>query len=76
MPDEQEPNTVTIMVPSKDPEKEEDLTPKHSKGKLILDEKDDQEIVSDSLPRFAEHAPAPYYIIADSLVRGRPPTED
>lgn len=44
--DGKDPNAVDIMVPSKDPEKEEDLTPKHDKGKQRQDEKDEPEIVS------------------------------
>lgn len=47
--DGKDPNAVDIMVPSKDPEKEEDLTPKHDKGKQRQDEKEEPEIVSTSL---------------------------
>lgn len=47
MPDEEEPRAVSIPVPSKDPEKEEDPTPKHSKGKWKdPKEEDEPEIVS------------------------------
>lgn len=46
MPDEKDPRAVEIMVPSTDPEKEEDLTPKHDKGKQRVEEKDEPEIVS------------------------------
>lgn len=44
MAEQNDPNSVTIMVPSKDPEQKEDLTPKHSKGKEPED-KDVTEIV-------------------------------
>jgi hypothetical protein len=45
MAEQNDPNSVTIMVPSKDPEQKEDPTPKHSKGKEPED-KDVPEIVS------------------------------
>lgn len=45
MPEENDPNSVTLMVPSTDPEKKEDPTPKHSKGKEPADDKDEPEIV-------------------------------
>lgn len=44
--DGKDPKAVDIMVPSTDPEKEEDLTPKHDKGKQRQDEKEEPEIVS------------------------------
>lgn len=44
--DGKDPNAVDIMVTSTDPEKEEDLTPKHDKGKQRQDEKEEPEIVS------------------------------
>jgi len=45
MPEQDDPRAVSLMVPSKDPEKEEDPTPKHSKGKLREPENDEPEIV-------------------------------
>lgn len=45
MAEENDPNSVTLMVKSKDPEKEEDLKPKHDKGKEPSDDKDEPEIV-------------------------------
>lgn len=49
MPKGDEPNAVTLMVPSTDPEKKEDDTPKHDKGKEPefgnKDGKDEAEIV-------------------------------
>ncbi|GMK57829.1 hypothetical protein CspeluHIS016_0406630 [Cutaneotrichosporon spelunceum] len=53
MAEQNDPNSVTIMVPSKDPEQKEDLTPKHSKGKEPED-KDVPEISEEDLQLKAE----------------------
>ncbi|BEJ12927.1 hypothetical protein CspHIS471_0301010 [Cutaneotrichosporon sp. HIS471] len=53
MAEQNDPNSVTIMVPSKDPEKKEDLTPKHSKGKEPGD-KDVPDISEEDLQLKAE----------------------
>jgi hypothetical protein len=45
MPSQDESRAVDIMVPSKDPAKEEDPTPKHSKGKWRDTEGDVPDIV-------------------------------
>ncbi|CAK9782743.1 endopeptidase [Cutaneotrichosporon oleaginosum] len=53
MADQNDPNSVTIMVPSKDPEQKEDPTPKHTKGKEPGD-KDVPEISEEDLQLKAE----------------------